>query len=933
MADRIKGITVEIGGDTTGLSKALNGVNKNIKNTQSQLKDVERLLKLDPANTELLSQKQKLLAQAVGETKGKLDTLKKANEGVTADNAKYEQWKAAYAPIQGEITKTTDKLETLQKQQKEMEKAGEVNTEAYQKLQSEIEKTGGKLEQLDQKATDAYNELGRPISTEQYDALQREIVDTEQQLHSLETQADKSGTAVAKIADAGGKLEALGGKISGVGQKLAPVSAAAAGVGSAGVAAYNTLEGAYAAIAKGTGAAGDDLKGLKDSFDKVYESIPVEADAAGKAIADINTRFGLTGDALSDCTGQFIKFAQVNDADVSTAIANVSRYMGDAGVDSSRYGEVLDQLTAASQASGLGVDKLSESLTKYGAPMRALGFDAQESIAILSGWEKAGVNTETAFSGMKAAIGKWSKEGKDSREEFKKTLKEIQDCPDIASATSKAIEAFGQKAGPDLADAIKGGRFEYEDFLKIVGGSSGQLDQTFANIETPMDAAKVAMQSLTVSGHDLGEAVIEVLVPMLKALIDIVKKVGDWFSGLGDGQKKIIVIIGLVVAALAPLLIIIGTVISALGGIVPVIAGIVPAIAGIVLPIVAVIAAIGLLVAAFIALYNNNEEFRAGVAEIWNSVQEAISTVVEVIKDVITAFVETGKALWEQYGTGVMAVVTSAFDFVKNVIDTALTFIKNLISVVMAVIRGDWSGAWEGIKKLISDLAEGIKKIISSWMETVKNTIKLAVSVVTGFFTGLKNGVVEIFTNLKTAVGEKVGLVKDSIVEGIGKAVDWVKELPAKALQWGRDFIQGLINGIKGKIGEVGDAVKAIADKIKSFLHFSRPDVGPLREYEAWMPDMMTGLSRGIKDNVWRITDQLSGLTGKISYAVNGPGAAQEGKAADLSKIEGLLSYYLPKGKDGTAIVLDDETLVGRTAPSINKQLADRMRYEGRGMA
>ena len=111
MADRIKGITIEIGGDTTGLSKALGGVNKEIKSTQSQLKDVERLLKLDPTNTNLLQQKQKLLAKSVEETRDKLKTLKDASEQAAKTKDNYDSWKAKYDPIKQKITETEAKLQ------------------------------------------------------------------------------------------------------------------------------------------------------------------------------------------------------------------------------------------------------------------------------------------------------------------------------------------------------------------------------------------------------------------------------------------------------------------------------------------------------------------------------------------------------------------------------------------------------------------------------------------------------------------------------------------------------------------------------------------------------------------------------------------------------------------------------------------------------
>lgn len=540
MADRIKGITIEIGGDTTGLDKALSGTNKEIRNTQSQLKDVERLLKLDPSNTELLKQKQKLLADAVGETKEKLDTLKEA-----------------------------------ERQAEEQFKQGK-------------------------------------ISQEQYDALKREIIATEQQLEKLEDQAGKSNVALQKIGQAGEAVKEVGGKVTDVGQKMMAVTGAIAAVGTASVAAWNTVDEAYDMIAKGTGATGEALEYLQNSFDNVFSSIPTEAATAGSAIADINTRFGFTGEVLEDCTKKFIQFGEVNNTDVSTAIANVSRYMGDAGIESSKYGEVLDQLTAASQASGLGVDKLSESLTKYGAPMRALGFDTKESIAIFAGWEKAGVNTEIAFSGMKQAIGKWSKSGKDARKEFKKTLDEIAACPDIADATSKAIEVFGQKAGPDLADAIQGGRFAYEDFLAVVENSSGQLEQTFNDTLDPIDDVKVAMQGLTSQGAELGGALLETLAPMITALVEKIKELTAWFKGLDDSQKEMVVKIGLIAAAIGPLLIVLGQVITAVGSIMTVISGLGPALTALSAaggPILLTVAAVGALGAVFLLARDDAGEY------------------------------------------------------------------------------------------------------------------------------------------------------------------------------------------------------------------------------------------------------------------------------------------------------------------------------------
>lgn len=184
MANRIKGITVEIGGDTTGLDKAFKSVNSFISHTQSALRDVNKLLKLDPSNTELLTQKQRLLKDAVTSTKEKLEALKQAQ------------------------------------------------------VQAKEQLENGTLGQ------------------DKYDALQREIVETEQELRRLQEQAATTNTALAKIEEVGGKLESVGNSISGVGKKMMPISTA---VGGLGIAAVKTAADLDSAVSQVSGATGDDL--------------------------------------------------------------------------------------------------------------------------------------------------------------------------------------------------------------------------------------------------------------------------------------------------------------------------------------------------------------------------------------------------------------------------------------------------------------------------------------------------------------------------------------------------------------------------------------------------------------------------------------------------------------------------------------------------
>ena len=201
MASRIKGITVEIGGSTTGLEKALSGVNKKINTTQAELRDVEKLLKLDPKNTILLEQKQQLLAKSVEDTKEKLASLKTANERAADSVKNYDAWKEAYDPIQQEIDVTQKKLAELKEAQKELSDIEGVETEEYKKLQGEISETAKQLKELKQQAKEISEEFGNPISNSQYDALQREIISTENELKQLENAAEKTENAIKGIDD------------------------------------------------------------------------------------------------------------------------------------------------------------------------------------------------------------------------------------------------------------------------------------------------------------------------------------------------------------------------------------------------------------------------------------------------------------------------------------------------------------------------------------------------------------------------------------------------------------------------------------------------------------------------------------------------------------------------------------------------------------
>ncbi|MFR1626634.1 MAG: phage tail tape measure protein [Thomasclavelia ramosa] len=610
----------------------------------------------------------------------------------------------------------------------------------------------------------------------------------------------KSGSA--QIEEYAKKIENFGSKTKEVGGPLSKnITAPIAAAGTAAYAAWMSVDEAYDNIAVGTGATGDALSKLQESFDNVFAKAPFDAMDISNSLADLNTRFGFTGKVLEDASEKFLRFASVNKTDVSNAVALVSRAMGDAGIPAEEYTSVLDALTTASQASGISIDALTGNITKYGAPMRALGYTTEESIAIFASWEKAGVNTEIAFSGMKKAISNFSAEGKDAKVEFKKTLEEIAKCPDIASATTKAIEVFGTKAGPDLADAIKGGRFEFEEMLKLVESSSGQLDASFEATMDPADKAKVALNNLTLAGVALGDVIQSALGPVFESLADILKDFTEWFKNLNPEIRQTIVFVGGIIAAVGPLLVLIG----ALAGPISTALGLFAKfklalfgtaeqagmmgtmVSGLTGPILAVIGIIALVTAALIDLYNNNEEFRKNVNDMISNLIEILQTlwnsflypILTAVKDVLLDIWNNAiLPVWETVKNCIADIIAKLSGLIE-VLTPVINFIIQLLSALLIpafLLLANTIGAV--VSEAISffgALLSNVSQVIGGIIQVISGIIQFITGVFTGNWKQAWNGIVSIFKGIFDGI---VGIAKApingviSLVNGVISAVN-----------------------------------------------------------------------------------------------------------------------------------------------------------------
>ncbi|EGO9040829.1 phage tail tape measure protein [Enterococcus faecalis] len=538
-------------------------------------------------------------------------------------------------------------------------------------------------------------------------------------LESTNEALKEQGNLSVKTAEKLAKIEKTGDKMKSVGKKMSiGLTAPIVGIGTASIKAFSEVDEGMDTVTAKTGATGKELEKLQESFKNVAANAPDSFEDVGIAVGEVNTRLGFTGEKLEKASDDFLKFATVNKTDVEGAIQLVTRAMGDAGIEADKYNQVLDYLTVAGQKSGISVDKLAENLAKYGAPMRALGIDTKNAIALFAGWEKAGVNTEIAFSGMKKAISNWGKEGKNSGEEFKKVMQQIKDAPDIASATTLAIEAFGSKAGPDLADAIKGGRFEVDEYVKALEEAGGALDQTFDDMQDPPDQAKVAMNNIKLILNDLGQTILGVLAPSLQNLTEWLKNLQQWFTNLSPNAKQLIVVIGGIAAAIGPVLVVLGTLASSINSLIPVIAFIAS-------PIGLVIAAVAAWVAAIVVAYNKIGWFR-----------DFINTSFKVIKDIVVGVFNVLKDTTKSTFDFITGFIGGAMDGAAKIIGDYVNAIKRIfggiVDFVTGVFTGDWSRAWQGVVDIFGGIFEGIAAV-------AKAPINAMITLINGFIGGLNN--------------------------------------------------------------------------------------------------------------------------------------------------------------------------------------------------
>ncbi|HEK4503514.1 TPA: phage tail tape measure protein [Staphylococcus aureus] len=917
MGERIKGLSIGLDLDAANLNRSLTEIKRNFRTLNSDLKLTGNNFKYTEKSTDSYKQRIKELDGTIAGYKKNIDDLAKQYDKVSQE--------------QGENSTKAQNL-----RQEYNKQANELNF-----LEKELEKTTAEFEEFKKAQVEA------------------------------QRMAESGWGKTSKMFEnMGPKLTKMGDGLKSVGKGLSiGITAPVLGIAAASGKAFAEVDKGLDTVTQATGATGSELKKLQNSFKDVYGNFPADAETVGGVLGEVNTRLGFTGKELENATESFLKFSHITGSDGVQAVQLITRAMGDAGIEASEYQSVLDMVAKAAQASGISVDTLADSITKYGAPMRAMGFEMKESIALFSQWEKSGVNTEIAFSGLKKAISNWGKAGKNPREEFKKTLAEIEKTPDIASATSLAIEAFGAKAGPDLADAIKGGRFSYQEFLKTIEDSQGTVNQTFKDSESGSERFKVAMNKLKLVGADVWTSIESAFAPVMEELIKKLSIAVDWFSNLSDGSKRSIVIFGGIAAAISPVVFGLGAFISTIGNAVtvlaPLLAGIAKAdglisflstkvpILGTVFtaltgPIGIVLGVLAGLAVAFTIAYKKSETFRNFVNGAINSVKQTFSNFIQFIqpfidsvknifKQAVLAIVDFAKDIWSQIngffnenGISIVQALQNICNFIKAIFEFILNFV---IKPIMFAIWQVMQFIWPAVKALIVSTWENIKGVIQGALNIILGFIKFFSSLFTGNWRGVWDGIVmilkgtvQLIWNLIQLwfVGKILGVVRyfGGLLKGLITII-WVAIIGVF-----KKSLSAIWNATKSIFGFLFNSVKSIFTNMKNWLsstwnNIKSNTVGKAHSLFTGVRSKFTSLWNATKDifiklrnwmsNIWNsIKDNTVGIAGRLWDRVrNIFGSMRDGLKSIIGKIKDHIGGMVDAVKRGLNKLIEGLNWVG----------------------
>lgn len=872
---KIKGITIKFGADTTALSKALKSAEDTSKSLGSELSSVNKLLKFDPKNTQLLAQKQELLSKQVENTKEKLEALKQAQGEVEKKFKSGDIGAEEYREFQREIAKTEQDLKSYTTQISRMETEQKSLKESTKQLQTLFEATGKSLDDFQDilgtrltnairngtansdDLTVALNKIGKEAFGAETDLSKMKatlnkvddgasIDEVNNDLNEMKKNSGEAGEALDGIGKgivAGNMMQAAE-IIADAGQKIKEFSDNAKE-------AFNEVDAGSDAIITATGATGKLAEGMDNVYKSIASSLPIDnLENIGKVIGEMNTQFGFTDEKLQHASEKMLKFSEITGSDVVASTQNAKQAISVFHMSSDDLDSVLDDVAKTAQDTGVSVDDLFQKAIEGAPQLQELGLSFSDSVKLLGAFEQAGVNGSAALSSLSKAAVNYAKDGKSLTDGLAETQDKILNATDQTEALNAAAEVFGTKGAVRMVDAIQRGVLNLNDLGGAASDSQGTVETTFSNTLDPIDEETVALNNVKLAMAEFGSAISEAVAPILEALVPIIQKVAKWFSSLSGTSKTIIVVIGgiaMVISALLPILAVVAGGIAAAGGAMAFLTGVLLPVAGIIAGIIAVVAAV-------VAVIKNWGDITDWLSEKWNAFKDWMSGLWDFISEKI-------QGVWN----GIKDFFADIWEQIYNVIEGPLKFIEGTIGAVMYAIQAVIYTVWEVIKFALK----------SAW-NWIKDTASAIFIPVANFFTDTWNGIKNTATGVWNDIKNTLGGIWDSIKEKAMDAFSSVWKFIKDGFNRLKDTLGGIVKGIaQAIVNPIGGAVNGVINGVNWVLD----KVGSDKQFALWeVPKFARGTGGIQKDTLGIVNDQKGSTYKEMIIPPDGKPFIPEGR-------------------------------------------------------
>ena len=993
MANRIKGITVEIGGDTTGLDKALKSVNSSITKTQSALNDVSRLLKLDPSNTVLVAQKQELLSQAVSQTEDKLKALESAQEQVAAafqrgdiGAEKYQAFQREVEETRGKLNQYKNDLTSLQTEQDQLS----VNTARLEKLFSA---TGTQVDDYadvlgtrltsaikngtansDQLRT-ALEKIGKSAAGGKVDIRQLidalDTVDDGESIRNLIEQLNQAGDAAQNTAEDVGKIaeNTKGAALMQAADQLSAVGDKIQEIGTNALEAYSDTENAVTKVNAYFGETGQVAEQSASVIKAVYSAgVGESMDAVANAVLMVKKNPGdLRETDLTNLTQQAITLEELYGIDMNETLRGVNSLMQQYGLTAQ---EAMDYIVVGTQNGLDKTNELGDNLSEYAGKFSQAGYSASEYFQLLDNGLKNGaynldkvndamneVTTRLVDGTIGESIGSfstrtqelfasWQNGGATQKQVIDSIVADIGNCTNQQEALNLAALAFGTMAEDGNLKFITSLTSVGSTYDSVKGSAQGMFDAT----TTPMQQMEANTRRLQQALVPLGQKLAELANAILPPLVAVITTIGGWFERLPGPVQNFVIILGALLAAFTALTPVIAAISVAMG-----------ALNISMLPIIGVIAAVAAAIAGIIAIIQNWGAITQWFGNLWNTICTGIGSMVETLKTWFTNLWTHLQNVWN----GICNVVQTAVMLLGSIIQGAVQIITLPFQMIWENCKGIVTSVWNAIKSVVSSAIQAVSGVISSVMGTIQNVMSSIWNAISSKVSSVVNAIKNTVTTVFNAIKSMASSVWNGIKAVISTVVDGIKSKVSTVFNAVKSTVSSVFNGIKSTATTVWNGIKtAITKPIEAAKNTIKGIV-----------DKISGFFSGMKLELPKIKLPHFKISGKLSlsppsvphlsidwykeggimtkptiFGMNGSSlmaGGEAGKEAILplrgfyNQLEQILSTrmntsamekYLAviAANSSKGIYLEDGTLVGHLLPAIDSKLGQAQKLNRR---